>query len=39
MEKSLNDNLAESMDRVDDEALDLALEELKKILAEREAKK
>lgn len=39
MEKSLNDNLAESMNKVDDDALDMAIEELKKIKAELDAKK
>lgn len=39
MEKHLNDNLGQSMIKVDEDALDMALEELKKILAEREAKK
>jgi len=38
MEKS-NDNLPDSMDRIDDDFLDGVTEELKKILAERESKK
>jgi hypothetical protein len=39
MEKPLNDNLGQSMIKVDEDAMDIGLEELKKILAERESKK
>jgi hypothetical protein len=41
MAQSLNDddNLADAMDRVDDDVLDQAIAELEKIKAERDSKK
>ena len=39
MEKSQNDNLAESMDKTDENFLDGLTEQIKKIQAERDAKK
>lgn len=37
MDESLNDDLAAQMDKVDDDVLDQAIAELKKIKAERDS--